>query len=42
MKRMWYIKFKLGKLRVWIFPFWWNKYENTVGKSWGPINWLYK
>ena len=47
-KRSWYFKIRLGRLVVWVFPFWWrwrdqfNQFYTVVGTTWGPFTWLVK
>lgn len=42
--RRYYKRFCIGKIIVWVFPFWWCKSQDktVIGKTIGPITYLLK
>lgn len=32
--------FRIGKLTVWFFPFWWGDYECATGSGLRAFNWV--
>ena len=39
--RCFYKKFSIGRLIVWVFPFWWSGGQTTIGKTIGPITYFW-
>lgn len=36
-----YVRFRLGRLTVWLFPFWWGTdHVAAVGRSWRCLSWV--
>lgn len=38
--RRYYKRVKIGRIVVWFFPFWWDRGEPIIGKSFGPITYF--
>jgi hypothetical protein len=36
-----HVKFRIGRMTVWFFPFWWgNDYCHAVGSGWRCLSWV--
>lgn len=35
-----HIKFRVGRMTFWLYPFWWGAYQNTVGSGWLCLSWV--
>ncbi len=36
-----YIKFSIGRMTFWVFPFWWrNDYQPATGSGWRCLSWV--
>jgi hypothetical protein len=36
-----YVKFRVGRMTFWFFPFWWrNDHQHAVGSGWRCLSWV--
>ena len=38
--RLRHIKFRVGHVTFWFFPFWWHDYAHVIGNGWRCLSWV--